>query len=86
LKRKRWGGRRRFDGIKVPEWSLGTKQESSITKNGVATKFLYDGTDLIAEYDGNNNLLRRYRRLLGRLSNLTCHRTSLEPGASMIAG
>jgi RHS repeat-associated protein len=24
------------------------------------TKFLYDGTDLIAEYDGNGNLLKRY--------------------------
>ncbi|ADU15329.1 RHS repeat domain-containing protein [Asticcacaulis excentricus] len=32
----------------------------SITKAGVTTKFLYDGTDLIAEYDGSNNLLRRY--------------------------
>jgi RHS repeat-associated protein len=26
----------------------------------VATRFLYDGSDLIAEYDGSGNLLRRY--------------------------
>jgi RHS repeat-associated protein len=32
----------------------------SIAKNGVTTKFLYDGTDLIAEFDGNGALLRRY--------------------------
>lgn len=31
-----------------------------ISKNSVTTKFVYDGTDLIAEYDGNGNLLRRY--------------------------
>ncbi|MFP1133326.1 RHS repeat domain-containing protein [Asticcacaulis sp. W401b] len=33
----------------------------SISKAGVGTtKFLYDGTSVIAEYDGSNNLLRRY--------------------------
>jgi RHS repeat-associated protein len=32
----------------------------SVAKNGVTTRFLYDGADLIAEYDGNGNLLRRY--------------------------
>ena len=32
----------------------------SISKNGVTTKFLYDGANLIAEYDGGNALLRRY--------------------------
>jgi RHS repeat-associated protein len=32
----------------------------SISKNSVTTKFVYDGTDLIAEYDGGGNLLRRY--------------------------
>jgi RHS repeat-associated protein len=31
-----------------------------VTKNGTTTKFLYDGVDIIAEYDGSNNLLRRY--------------------------
>lgn len=32
----------------------------SVTKNGTSTRFLYDGPDLIAEYDGGNALLRRY--------------------------
>lgn len=32
----------------------------SYTVVGVTTKFLYDGTDLIAEYDASGNLLRRY--------------------------
>jgi RHS repeat-associated protein len=32
----------------------------SVAKLGTTTKFLYDGTDLIAEYDGSNTLLRRY--------------------------
>lgn len=32
----------------------------SITKGTATTRFLYDGTDIIAEYDGSGNLLRRY--------------------------
>jgi len=32
----------------------------SVNKGAATTKFLYDDTDLIAEYDGSNNLLRRY--------------------------
>ncbi|MGN6424381.1 MAG: RHS repeat-associated core domain-containing protein [Asticcacaulis sp.] len=32
----------------------------SIAKNGATTRFVYDGDSLIAEYDGNGNLLRRY--------------------------
>jgi YD repeat-containing protein len=28
--------------------------------SGNATRFLYDGDDLVAEYDNANNLLRRY--------------------------
>lgn len=32
----------------------------SVTKASVTTKFLYDGSDLIAEYDGSGALLRRY--------------------------
>ena len=32
----------------------------SIAKNGTTTKFLYDGDDIIAEYNGSNVLLRRY--------------------------
>ena len=32
----------------------------SIAQGGVTTKFLYDGTRLIAEYNGSNTLLRRY--------------------------
>lgn len=32
----------------------------SITQGGTTTKFLYDGTRLIAEYNGSNVLLRRY--------------------------
>jgi RHS repeat-associated protein len=32
----------------------------SIAQGGVTTKFLYDGTRLIAEYNGSNILLRRY--------------------------
>lgn len=32
----------------------------SIAQSGVTTKFLYDGTRLIAEYNGSNTLLRRY--------------------------
>jgi RHS repeat-associated protein len=32
----------------------------STSKAGVTTKFLYDGTRLIAEYNGSNTLLRRY--------------------------
>ncbi len=31
-----------------------------ITEGGDSTKFLYDGTDIIAEYDENGSLLRRY--------------------------
>ncbi len=32
----------------------------SIAQGGTTTKFLYDGTRLIAEYNGSNSLLRRY--------------------------
>jgi RHS repeat-associated protein len=32
----------------------------SVTQGGVTTKFRYDGTRLVAEYDGANALLRRY--------------------------
>jgi RHS repeat-associated protein len=32
----------------------------STAQGGVTTKFLYDGTKLIAEYNGSNALLRRY--------------------------
>ncbi len=32
----------------------------SVTLSGTTTKFLYDGTRLIAEYNGSNSLLRRY--------------------------
>jgi len=32
----------------------------SIAQGAVTTKFLYDGTKLIAEYNGSNGLLRRY--------------------------
>jgi len=32
----------------------------SIAKNGTVTQFLYDGSDMIAEYDGSGNQLRRY--------------------------
>ena len=32
----------------------------NIAKSGTTTQFLYDGTDLLAEYDGSGNLLRRY--------------------------
>lgn len=32
----------------------------SIAQGGVTTKFLYDGTRMIAEYNGSNALLRRY--------------------------
>ncbi len=31
-----------------------------ISKGGLTTRFLYDGTDLVAEYDGTNALQRRY--------------------------
>lgn len=31
-----------------------------IAKSGTTTRFQYDGVDLMAEYDGSNNLLRRY--------------------------
>jgi len=31
-----------------------------ISGGGGATQFLYDGDELVAEYDGSNNLLRRY--------------------------
>ncbi len=30
------------------------------TSGGSTTRFQYDGTDMIAEYDGSNNMLRRY--------------------------
>src|SRR5690606_1602885 len=30
------------------------------TVNGTQTRFVYSGDQLIAEYDGSNNLLRRY--------------------------
>lgn len=33
---------------------------SQITRASVATKLLYDGADLVAEYDGNGVLLKRY--------------------------
>lgn len=33
---------------------------ATLSKSGATTKFLYDGDDLIAEYDGSGNLLRRY--------------------------
>ena len=33
---------------------------SRTTLAGVSTDLYYDGTDLVAEYDGSNNLLRRY--------------------------
>jgi RHS repeat-associated protein len=33
---------------------------TDVTSAGVATKLLYDGDDLVAEYDGSGNLLRRY--------------------------
>ncbi len=32
----------------------------SVTLGGTTTKFLYDGTRMIAEYNGSNSLLRRY--------------------------
>lgn len=32
----------------------------SVSKSNKTTQFLYDGTDIIAEYDGSGNLLRRY--------------------------
>jgi RHS repeat-associated protein len=32
----------------------------SISKNGAATKFLYDGADVVAEFDGSGTVLRRY--------------------------
>ncbi len=32
----------------------------TLSKSGATTRFLYDGPDLIAEYDGSGNLLRRY--------------------------
>ncbi|MBW8734980.1 MAG: hypothetical protein JF571_11885, partial [Asticcacaulis sp.] len=32
----------------------------SIAKGSSTTRFLYDGVDLIAEYDGGGTLLRRY--------------------------
>lgn len=32
----------------------------NVTKPGIAYKFLYDGSQIIAEYDGSNALLRRY--------------------------
>lgn len=32
----------------------------SVTLGGTTTKFLYDGTRMIAEYNGSNTLLRRY--------------------------
>jgi YD repeat-containing protein len=33
---------------------------SSVNKNNATTRFLYDGVDLIAEFDGNGTLQRRY--------------------------
>ena len=33
---------------------------ASLAKSGATTQFLYDGNDLIAEYDGSGTLLRRY--------------------------
>ncbi|MBJ7416650.1 MAG: hypothetical protein JHC88_14575 [Niveispirillum sp.] len=38
---------------------------SQVSKAGVTSKFLYDGTDVIGEYDGSNNLKRRYVPGLG---------------------
>lgn len=36
------------------------RQESVTTGSTTSTQYLYDGTDLVAEYDGAGNLLRRY--------------------------
>ena len=33
---------------------------NTTTAGSVATQFLYDGDELVAEYDGSGNLLRRY--------------------------
>ncbi|MFX6011199.1 hypothetical protein ABTE87_21145, partial [Acinetobacter baumannii] len=38
---------------------LGRLFQTSGTATGTA-RYLYDGDELIAEYDGSNNLLRRY--------------------------
>jgi RHS repeat-associated protein len=35
------------------------------TVNGVVTRFLYDGSNLVAEYDGSGNIQRRYMHTLG---------------------
>jgi YD repeat-containing protein len=40
---------------------LGRLQQETV--NGAITQFLYDGDALVAEYDGANNLLRRYVRI-----------------------
>ncbi len=33
--------------------------------NGIATKYLYDGEDILLEYDGNNQIVSRYTHELG---------------------
>ncbi len=38
---------------------------NDLTMNGVSTKFLYDGPDLIAEYNASGTLLRRYVHGIG---------------------
>lgn len=38
---------------------------ASYNNNGTVTQFLYDGNNLVGEYDGANNLLRRYMHSLG---------------------
>ena len=45
------------------------------TVNSAATKFFYDGDDIIAEYDGSNNLLRKY-----------VHGLSIDEPVAMISG
>ena len=36
----------------------GRRSEKKV--DGYGTRYLYDGPQVIAEYDGNNNLLRKY--------------------------
>jgi len=37
---------------------LGRRVEKKV--DGYSTRYVYDGPHVIAEYDGNNNLLRKY--------------------------
>jgi len=46
--------------------AVGRLQEIRSASSAVATRFVYDGNSLIAEYDGNGNLTKRYIPLVSK--------------------